>query len=46
MSKEFELIQRKLEREKKARLQAEKLLEDKSLQLYESNQQLKSLNNN
>lgn len=31
MSKEFELIQRKLEREKKARLQAEKLLEDKSL---------------
>ena len=46
MSKEFELIKRKFGREKEARKQAEKLLEEKSLELYESNQQLKSLNNN
>jgi PAS domain S-box-containing protein len=46
MSKESELLLRKIEREKLARKQAEKLLEEKSLELYESNQQLKSLNNN
>lgn len=46
MSKETDLLLRKIEREKMARKQAEKLLEEKSLELYESNQQLKSLNNN
>lgn len=46
MSKDIELLQRKLKREKMARLQAEELLEDKSMELYESNQQLISLNNN
>ncbi|MGQ1909572.1 ATP-binding protein [Marinifilum sp. RC60d5] len=46
MSKENEIMRRRLEREKAARFQAEKLLEEKSLELYESNLQLKSLNNN
>ncbi|RKE02134.1 ATP-binding protein [Marinifilum flexuosum] len=46
MSKETDLLIRKIEREKQARKQAEKLLEEKSLELYESNQKLKKLNNN
>ncbi|NOU59979.1 ATP-binding protein [Marinifilum caeruleilacunae] len=46
MSKETDLLLKKIERERLARKQAEKLLEEKSLELYESNQQLKSLNNN
>ncbi|WP_421919802.1 ATP-binding protein [Marinifilum sp.] len=46
MNKETELLQRKIERERLARKEAEKLLEEKSLELYESNQKLKSLNNN
>lgn len=36
-----ELLQRKLQREKSARHQAETLLEQKSLELYEANEQLK-----
>ncbi|RJX68361.1 response regulator [Vibrio sinensis] len=36
-----ELLQRKLQREKSARHQAEMLLEQKSLELYEANEQLK-----
>ena len=35
-------LQRRLERERAARQQAEKLLEDKSLELYERNQQLQA----
>ena len=36
-------LQRRLEREKAARQQAEKLLEDKSLELYQANQALRQL---
>lgn len=46
MNRELELLQRKFERERDARIQAEKLLEEKSLELYKSNVQLKTLNNN
>lgn len=46
MSEEYELLKRKLERESLARQEAEKLLEEKSLELYHSNQQLISLNKN
>lgn len=45
MSSDYNLLLRKIEREKLARKQAEKLLEEKSLELYESNQQLINLNN-
>ncbi len=45
MDKDLEILQRKIAREKIAREEAEKLLEEKSLELYESNQKLKSLNN-
>lgn len=44
MDKELELLKRKFERERFARLEAEKLLEDKSLELFHSNQKLKLLN--
>lgn len=46
MNNQVELLQRKFKREKEARLQAEQLLEKKSIELYDSNQQLKNLNNN
>ncbi|WP_347841246.1 PAS domain S-box protein [uncultured Draconibacterium sp.] len=46
MSKENELIKRKLARERAAREEAEQLLEKKSLELYHSNEQLKDLNAN
>ncbi len=46
MNKELELLKRKFERERLARLEAEKLLEEKSLELYYSNQKLKLLNSN
>ncbi|MFA9388904.1 MAG: ATP-binding protein [Prolixibacteraceae bacterium] len=46
MSKEIELSQRKFERERKAREEAEHLLELKSLELYQSNVELKKLNEN
>lgn len=38
------MLKRKLERERLARIEAEKLLEEKSLALYQSNQKLKKLN--
>lgn len=41
-----ELLQRRFERERKARKQAEKLLEEKSLALYQSNQELSELAEN
>lgn len=44
MNNEIEILNRKCERERLARLEAEKLLEEKSLELYQSNQKLKSLN--
>lgn len=44
MAKEFEILKRKLEREQCARIEAEKLLEDKSIQLFKSNKKLKTLN--
>ncbi|BAX80454.1 hybrid sensor histidine kinase/response regulator [Labilibaculum antarcticum] len=44
MAKEFDILERKLEREQRARIEAEKLLEDKSLQLFKSNKQLMILN--
>lgn len=44
MSEEVEILKRKIEREKKARQQAEKLLEGKALDLYQANENLKKLN--
>ncbi|MEQ9262841.1 MAG: PAS domain S-box protein [Owenweeksia sp.] len=39
-----DVLKRRLEREIKARKQAEQILEEKALELYQSNEQLKSLN--
>lgn len=44
MSEEVAILKRKIEREKKARQQAEKLLEAKALDLYRANENLKKLN--
>lgn len=44
MSKELEILRRALLREKAARKQAEKILEVKSLEIYEVNQELKRIN--
>lgn len=44
MKSETELLKIKFEREKAARLEAEKLLEVKSLELYQSNSELKATN--
>lgn len=44
MSAEVEVLKRKIEREKKARQQAEKLLEAKAFDLYRANENLKKLN--
>ena len=44
MSDEVEILKRKIEREKKARQQAEKLLEAKALELYNANENLSRLN--
>jgi len=44
LSKELEILNRKLERALLARKEAEKLLEKKSLELYASNEELKNLN--
>lgn len=41
---EIEVLKRKIEREKQARQQAEKLLEAKALDLYRANENLKKLN--
>ena len=43
MSDELELLQRRFERERRARKQAESLLEQKSLELYQSNEHLRHL---
>ena len=45
MSKEVEILKRALERQKKARIQAERILEDKSLELYNATSELKTVNN-
>lgn len=42
--KELELLQRRLEREKKARKQAEQILEEKALELFKVNEELRHLN--
>lgn len=46
MSREFELLQKKIDREQRARKEAEQLLEVKSLELYQSNIELKRVNEN
>ena len=46
MNDDFDLIQKKLLRERAARKEAEMLLEVKSRELYDSNQKLKVLNSN
>lgn len=43
---EIEILKRRVERERKARLEAEAILEDKALQLYQVNEQLRHLNEN
>ncbi|WP_064197067.1 MULTISPECIES: PAS domain-containing hybrid sensor histidine kinase/response regulator [Emticicia] len=44
MSEEIEALKRKIEREKKARQQAESLLEAKAMELFQANEDLKRLN--
>ena len=46
MNNDFEILKRRLEREKNARTEAEKLLEKKSLELYQSNQKIIQINEN
>ena len=41
---ELELIKKKLKREQRARKQAEQILEQKALELYDANEQLRTLN--
>jgi PAS domain-containing protein len=43
---ETELLKRRIEREQKARKQAEEILETKALELYEANKRLLNLNEN
>lgn len=43
---DINLLKRRLEREKSARLQAETVLEEKALELYNANEQLQHLNEN
>lgn len=43
---EIELLKRRVEREQKARKQAEEILESKALELYKANEQLRNLNEN
>lgn len=43
---EKEILRRRIEREQKARKQAEEILEAKALELYEANRQLRDLNEN
>lgn len=44
MSEEIKVLQRRLERERNARLEAEQILERKARELYEANESLKDLN--
>ncbi|MBP8155715.1 MAG: hypothetical protein KAX81_01725, partial [Leadbetterella sp.] len=44
MKEEIELLERKISRERDARLQAEKILEAKAFELYEVNEKLHKLN--
>lgn len=46
MIEDTALLKRRIERERKARHEAEQILEVKALQLYQANEQLKSLNEN
>ena len=41
---EITMLRRKIEREKQARKEAERLLEEKALQLYFANEKLRELN--
>lgn len=43
---DIEILQRRVERERKARLQAEAILEEKAFQLYQTNEKLRFLNEN
>lgn len=43
---EIELLKSRIEREQKARKQAEEILESKALELYKANEQLRNLNGN
>jgi len=43
---DIELLKRQLDRERRARKEAERLLEDKAMELYQANQRLKDLNLN
>jgi PAS domain S-box-containing protein len=43
---DIEILQRRVERERKARLQAEAILEEKAFQLYQTNEKLRLLNEN
>jgi len=45
MNQETEALKRMLERERKARKASEKILEEKSLELFKTNEELKKLNN-
>ena len=44
MKEEIELLKRKISRERDARIQAEKILEAKAFELYETNEKLQKLN--
>lgn len=46
MSSEIEILKKAIEREKRARKEAERFLEERSLQLYLANQELTALNKN
>ena len=46
MNNEVEILKKKVEREKLARKEAERILEEKSLELYEKNEELESINHN
>ena len=44
MDNEVDILKRRIEREKRARRQAEKILEDKSLELHFANENLRKIN--
>tara|TARA_R110002049_G_scaffold16388_8_gene65343 strand:+ start:688 stop:3516 length:2829 start_codon:yes stop_codon:yes gene_type:complete len=44
MDNEVDILKRRIEREKRARIQAEKILEDKSLELHFANENLRKIN--
>jgi PAS domain S-box-containing protein len=46
LSKEVEILKRRFEREKQARKEAERILEERSMQLFHANEKLKEINEN